>query len=131
MRARGAEIIGRRQKCLKRFDRGVEKAQAFLDAGNALRQLGYPCFGGPGDRGANSDDRREHDRNEQNRSQYPGYPQPFECAQGGLHQKIKHDREDHRQDNVSGDIGRRQRCKNKYSAEKECLRVGRQRHIRQ
>src|SRR5271165_3870589 len=45
LRARGAEIIGRRQKFLKRIDRGVEKAQPLQNAGNALRQLGDPRLG--------------------------------------------------------------------------------------
>ena len=126
-----AKIVGRRQKCLERIDRGFEKAQPLHDAGNALGQFGDPRLGGPGDRGANSDDRREHDKNEHNRSQHSGHTQSFEGAQGGLHQEIEHDREDHRQDDFARDIGGCQRCKNKYSAEKECLRIGRQRHIRQ
>ena len=131
LRARGAEIIGCRQKCSKRIDRRIEKAQPLLNAGNAFGQLGYPRFGGPGDGGAKSDNRREHDKNEQNRSQRLGHTQPFERAQGRLHQKIEHDREDHRQDDVSGHIGRRQNRKKEHAAKKEGLRIGRQRHIRQ
>src|SRR5271165_4480993 len=48
-RACGAEIIGRRQKCSKCTDRGIEKAQPLLNARNALRQLGYPRLGGAGE----------------------------------------------------------------------------------
>jgi len=40
-------------------------------------------------------------------------------------------REDHRQDDLAGDIGRRQNRKNEYAAKIEGLCVGRQRHIRQ
>jgi hypothetical protein len=54
-----------------------------------------------------------------------------ERKQSRLHQKIEHDREDHWQDDVSGDIGGRQNRKKENAAEKECLRIGRQRHIRQ
>ena len=129
--ARSAKIVGRRQECLERIDRGVEKAQPLHDAGNALGQLRDPRLGGPGDRGANSDDRRDHDENEENRSQHPGDTQSFERTQGGLQQKIEHDREDHRQDDFARDIDRRQHRKNEQAAEKEGLRVGRQRHIRQ
>ena len=131
LRARGAEIIGRRQKCSKCIDRGIEKAQPLLNARNAFWQLGYPRFGGPRDGGAKSDNRRDHDKNEQNRSQRLGHTQSFKRAQRRLHQKIEHDREDHWQDDVSGDIGRRQNRKKENAAKIEGLRVGRQRHIRQ
>jgi len=61
----------------------------------------------------------------------PWHTQLFERAQGGLHQKIEHDREDHRHNDVSGHIGHRQNRKKEQAAEKEGLRIGRQRHIRQ
>ena len=128
---RGAETIGCREKGSKRLDRRIEKAQPLLNARNALGQLGYPRFGRPGNSGANSDDRRRHDKNEQNRSKNLGHTQPFQRAQGRLHQKIEHDREDHRQNDVSGHIDRRQNRQKEQAAEKEGLRIGRQRHIRQ
>ena len=131
LRARGAEIIGGRQKCPKRIDRRIEKSQPLQDAGNALRQLGYPRFGGPGDGGAKSDDRRDHDKYEHKSPERPWRPQSLECAQGRLHQEIEHDGEDHRQDDVTGHIRRRQHQKDKNPAEKEGLRIGGQRHIRQ
>src|SRR5580693_6915482 len=46
-------------------------------------------------------------------------------AQGRLHQKIEHDREGHRQNNLTGHIGRSQHRKNKNTTEKECLCIGR------
>src|ERR1700722_8637915 len=93
--------------------------------------LAIQASAGPENGGAKSDNRRDHDKYEQKAPQRPGYAQSFECAQGRLHQKIEHDPEGHRQNNLTGHIGRSQHRKNKNTTEKECLCIGRQRHIRQ
>ena len=80
LRARGAEIISGRQKSSKRIDRGIEKTQPLLDAGNAFGQLGYPRLGGSGNGGAKSDNRRDHDKNEHNGSERRGHTQSLERA---------------------------------------------------
>jgi hypothetical protein len=79
------ETIGGRQKRPKRIERRVEKSEPFQDTRNALRQLGYPRFGGPSDGGAKSDNRGDHQKDEQKGSHHPGHPQPFERPQGRLH----------------------------------------------
>jgi hypothetical protein len=65
LRARVAETIGGREKCPKRIERRIEKSRPLQDTRNALRQLSCPRFGGPGDSGAESDNRRDHDKDEQ------------------------------------------------------------------
>ena len=60
-----------------------------------------------------------------------GTRNPFECAQGRLHQEVEHDGEDQGQDDLAGHIGRGQHRKNKKATEKECLCIGRQGHVRQ
>src|SRR3984957_14563082 len=83
------------------------------------------AWAGP-DGGAKSDNRREHEEDEQKGSERSGHPQPLERAQGWLHQEVEHDGEDQGQDDLTGHVGSGQHRKNNKATEKECLCIGRQ-----
>ena len=66
------------------FDRGAQKAQMFLQAWHALRQLCRPGARRPGHSGHECDDRAEQQRNQKKGAEHSRYVKAFQQPQGWL-----------------------------------------------